>query len=367
MISACAILAVYNEADIIREAVSKLIAHGVDVYLIDNASTDGTTDQIQDLVGRGVVDIETVRYTENEREVYDWTALLKLKEQVSRRIVYDWYLHADADEVRYPPWPVLSLREGLDRVDKAGYNLVNFKLFNFRLTKETVINGDFETSMRLYSGSERFNQRQVKAWKSNPAVDIACLGGHQIRVPEASIFPTRFILKHYPVRSLEHGQRKILEERKKRFSLAERKRGWHVQYDHLQSVDPKDIFWEPEKLVPFNLEHECLSLLEESNAVLSESMCEARLTLPVLDEASFSSYWAERLKSEGVDPEHVARLLGVATGIAKLLAGQQGLPSIASSPQDALALRRVVGSLARMRYLSGDPMLYDRLPLLRFH
>jgi hypothetical protein len=367
MISACAILAVYNEADIICEAVNKLISHGVDVYLIDNASTDGTAEQVNDLVGRGLVDIETVRFTENEREVYDWTALLKLKEQVSRRLGYDWYLHADADEVRYPPWPGLSLREGLDRVDKAGYNLVNFKLFNFRLTKETLINGDFETSMRMYTGSERFNQRQVKAWKSSPAVDIACLGGHQIRIPEASVFPTRFILKHYPVRSLEHGQRKILEERKNRFSLAERKRGWHVQYDHLQTVDPADVFWDSEQLVPFNLEHECLNLLAESNAVLSEIMSEARLILPTLNEASFSPYWAERLKSEGEDPEHVARLLGVATGLARLLEGQQDLPSIGSSPQDAQTLHRILGSLARMRYLSGDPLLYDRLPLLRFH
>jgi hypothetical protein len=221
--------------------------------------------------------------------------------------------------------------------------------------------------MPLYSGSERFNQRQVKAWKSSPAVDIACLGGHQIRIPEASIFPTRFILKHYPVRSLEHGQRKILSERKNRFSLAERKRGWHVQYDHLQTVDPKDIFWEPDKLVVFDPERESLELLIESNAVLSETVSEVRRTLPALNENSFGLYWAELLKSEGVDSGHVTELLSVATGIARLLAGSQDLPPIGSSSKDALALHRIVGSLARMRYLSGDPLLYDRLPQLRFH
>ncbi|HET7795683.1 MAG TPA: glycosyltransferase family 2 protein, partial [Rhizobacter sp.] len=134
MKTACALMAVYNEADVIREAVTKLIAHGVNVYIIDNASTDGTAEVVADLVGRGVVDIETARFYENGREVYDWTALLRMKEQLSRKLGHDWYLHVDADEIRYAPWPELTLREGLDRVDGAGYNLVNFKLYNFRLT-----------------------------------------------------------------------------------------------------------------------------------------------------------------------------------------------------------------------------------------
>src|SRR5664279_1400807 len=104
MITACAIMAVYNETDIIREAVSKLIDHGIDVYLIDNASTDNTVDMVQDLVGRGVIDIEIARFMENEREVFDLKGQLKLKEQIYSRLDYDWFLHVDADEIRYSPW-----------------------------------------------------------------------------------------------------------------------------------------------------------------------------------------------------------------------------------------------------------------------
>ena len=185
MKTACAIMAVYNEADIVRETTEKLISQGVDVFLVDNASTDGTADRVADLVGRGVVAIEQARFFEDGREVYNWTELLKLKEHLSRRLGYDWYLHVDADEIRYSPWPGVSLREGLDRVDAAGYNLVNFKLFNFRLTEDTVFDGEFERSMPLYSGVERYNQRQVKAWKFHPDVNIASLGGHHIWVPNA--------------------------------------------------------------------------------------------------------------------------------------------------------------------------------------
>lgn len=49
--------------------MSKLIEQGVDVYLIDNASTDGTAQRVEDLIGRGVIDIETARFFEDEREV----------------------------------------------------------------------------------------------------------------------------------------------------------------------------------------------------------------------------------------------------------------------------------------------------------
>ena len=40
-------------------------------------------------------------------------------------------------------------------------------------------------------------------------------------------------MRHFPVRSQAHGQRKVFEERKPRFSDDERGRGWHVQYDGL--------------------------------------------------------------------------------------------------------------------------------------
>lgn len=361
---ACAIMAVYNEADIVREAVVKLVEQGVDVYLIDNASTDGTAERVSDLVGRGVVDIENARFYENGREVYDWTALLKLKEAVSRRLGYDWYLHVDADEIRYAPWPGVSLREGLDRVDAAGYNLVNFKLFNFRLTDTTIVDpSDFEASMTLYSGSERFNQRQVKAWQAHPAVDIAALGGHHIQVPNARLFPTRFIHKHYPVRSLEHGRRKILAERKARFSDAEKARGWHVQYDHLADIDPKDVYWDPALLSAFDFDRESHALFVESSAVLAETFGEGA---DLLDEASFVPRWQERLVGSGVDQDHASRLILVASRLGQMLA-QQELPPIAANPDDSRSLRRLVGAFARMRYLHGDPLLYGRLDGLHFH
>lgn len=363
MIRACALMAVYNEADIVREAVTKLIAHGVDVHLIDNASTDGTAGRVADLVGRGVTDIETARFYENGREVYDWTALLKLKEQRARELGYDWYLHVDADEIRYSPWPGVSLREGLDRVDAAGWQLVNFKLFNFRLTEGTVFDGDFERSMPLYSATERFNQRQVKAWKHHPQADLASLGGHHVAAPGWRVYPTRFIHKHYPVRSLEHGRRKILTERKARFSNAEKQRGWHVQYDHLEDVDPKDVYWDAAQLSAFDFAAESHALFVESSTVLVETMGEGDAA--AADESGFVQRWHARLLQEGMDAAHAQRLIGVANSLVQMLS-RQDPPPIAAAPDDARALGRIIGAFARARFLAGDPSLWSRLPALRF-
>lgn len=292
-------MAAYNEADIVREAVSKLIEQGIDVYLIDNASTDGTADRVADFLGNGLIGIEIAQHFENGREIFDLTAQLKLKERVARRLGYDWYLQVDADEIRYAPWPACSLLEGINRVDAAGYNLIDFKLFNFRPTQDAVVGSDVESSLTRYSESESFNQRQVKAWKACPEVDIATLGGHQIIVPNARIFPTRFVLKHYPVRSLEHGRRKIIAERKARFSQAERQRGWHLQYDKMEAVNTKDIFWDSATLTPFDFERESLNLLVESNGVLSQTLYDIYITSRFLDDASFARHWIGRLEREG--------------------------------------------------------------------
>jgi DNA repair exonuclease SbcCD ATPase subunit len=50
------------------------------------------------------------------------------------------------------------------------------------------------------------------------------------------VFPLRFLLRHYPIRSQAHGERKVFRERKTRFA-AERAQQWHIQYDRLREGD----------------------------------------------------------------------------------------------------------------------------------
>jgi hypothetical protein len=91
----------------------------------------------------------------------------------------------------------------------------------------------------------------VKGWKPQPApVDLAGSGGHDVVFPGRRVFPYKFPIRHYPIRSQAHGERKILAERKSRFDPAERARGWHAHYD--QFVEGSSFLWDPATLHRFD-------------------------------------------------------------------------------------------------------------------
>ena len=95
---------------------------------------------------------------------------------------------------------------------------------------------------------------QLKAWAApGAAVGLSIDGGHQVRFPGRRIFPYKFLLRHYPIRSQRHGERKVLRERQGRWNAAERMRGWHVHYD---AYDASSSFlWDRSGLLRFDDEH----------------------------------------------------------------------------------------------------------------
>jgi glycosyltransferase involved in cell wall biosynthesis len=263
MIKVCALMAIYNEEDILKESLESLIINGVDVYIIDNDSKDNSLKIAQDFFGKGVVGIEIVKHSEFGKDVYNWTKILQRKQELSKNLDYDWFIHVDADEIRCPPWQQMTLREGVEFVDFLGYNLINFKLFNFRLTKEASSQNTSMNGMNLYSPAERFNSRQVKAWKKNTKIDIVTHGGHLALIENPNICPYRFILKHYPLRSKIQAINKINRDRKDRFSTEDKAKGWHVQYNSLpidESSLAEKIYHESHKLLEFNINNESSSI-----------------------------------------------------------------------------------------------------------
>src|SRR5689334_15393955 len=100
-----AIVAAYNEADIIAQVVADLIAQGVDVYVLDDGSTDGTAAAVERFVGRGVIAVEALRaHPTASAAPFDWTGILARKTALARAIDADWFIHHDADEFRESPW-----------------------------------------------------------------------------------------------------------------------------------------------------------------------------------------------------------------------------------------------------------------------
>ena len=122
-----AIIAAFNEADIIGPVLTHLIDQGISAYLIDNHSSDETAAIAARFTGRGVVGIEC--FTASPARIperFDWRALLRRKEALASELSADWFIHHDADEFRESPWPGMRLIEAIEQVDAAGYNTIDF-------------------------------------------------------------------------------------------------------------------------------------------------------------------------------------------------------------------------------------------------
>ena len=242
-----AFVIVYNEEDILEAAITDLDEQGVSTYVIDNWSTDRSYEIAASMRSQGVVGVE--RYPERPPEYFDLRSLLERIEVLAGRLDADWYMKHDADEFRRPPWSGVSLRDGLFTVQSGGFNCVDFTVLNF----EPVDDG-FQAGMnpleyfRYYDfGRKPGHFRQLKAWRNTgEPIEYATMGSHRIRFPGLRIFPYKFLLRHYPVRSQSHGERKVFHERKARFLPEARRKGWHSHYDairrgHSFVRDPADL------------------------------------------------------------------------------------------------------------------------------
>src|SRR5258707_282662 len=93
-----AIMSAFNEADIISSVIGHLVENRVDVYLIDNHSTDDTVAQAKRWLGKGLLDIELFPKSE-PADTFDWAAILRRKEELAMTLQADWFIHHDADEI----------------------------------------------------------------------------------------------------------------------------------------------------------------------------------------------------------------------------------------------------------------------------
>jgi predicted nucleic acid-binding Zn-ribbon protein len=255
-----AIVAAHNEADVIGPVVRALVEEeGVQVVLLDDRSSDGTVAAVEPWRGRGLIRVE--RFPEEsgfapaDDARYAWADLLRRKQQIAAELDADWFIHHDADEFREGPWPGLGLVDSIARVDRLGWNAIDFEVFDFPPTDDGFVPGsDPRTHFTGYEPGSAWNKVQVRAWKkTGAAVDLASSGGHEARFEGRRVFPLRFLLRHYPVRSQAHGERKVFQERQPRFRAEERAKGWHVQYEglavgHRFLRDPQTLQpWDPDR------------------------------------------------------------------------------------------------------------------------
>jgi hypothetical protein len=265
-----AVISAFNEADIISSVIGHLVENGVDVYLLDNRSTDDTVEQARPWLGRGLLKIEEFPETPPPGEgppPFDWGAILKRKEELTQELDADWFIHHDADEIREAPWPGMRLREAIAWVDRLGYNCIDFRVLNFPPVDEGFKPGmDPATYYTRWEDPQVFDLLQLKCWKARAGpVSLIASAGHEVSFPNRQVFPIRFLLRHYPIRSPEHGRRKVFAERKARFLEGERARTWHIQYDGIED-ESHSFLADPHRLHPFDSEQVRLELMLQNQA-----------------------------------------------------------------------------------------------------
>jgi chromosome segregation ATPase len=253
-----AIIAAFNEADLIGQVIAGMWAQGVGVYLIDHGSTDDTVAVAEKLRGAGLLGVERFPegsgFPSEDAGRFAWEHLLKRKEALAHELSASWFIHSDADEFRESPWRDLNLRDAIQQVDALGYNAIDFAVYNFWPTHDRFRRGDdVQQAFPLCERGAHFDKLQVKCWKrTGSSVDLASTGGHDAQFPGRKVFPIRFILRHYPIRGQAHGERKIFRERRPRFVAEERARDWHQQYE--QIAEGQSLLRDPATLTKFDPE-----------------------------------------------------------------------------------------------------------------
>ena len=217
-----AIISIYNEERIIERSLRHLFEQGIEVYIINNDCTDSTMEIVDKYYGRGVVGIERL----SRRGIIEQEPRTKKTEELHSILGADWYIHHDADEIRESPWPGVSLHDAISRVDREGYNAINFDEFVFTPTvEEPDFEGtDFVEAMRYYYFFDKGRVRRLNAWK-NIGQRIRLRGGHKVRFEEICVYPKNFVMRHYMVLSRNHIIKKYCTDKYSDFEINEY--GWH--------------------------------------------------------------------------------------------------------------------------------------------
>lgn len=242
-----AIIHTYNEEDVIKETVEYLVKQDIDVYVLDNWSTDNTYNEVKELKNIYGEKIILERYpkeqpTENN---YNWTEQLHKTEELAKKLDYDWFIHHDADEIRVTPYlKNVTVKEMIEYVDSLGYNAIDTTVLDFRITNKN--DNIFARNTYFEFGRKPTHFMQIKTWKKCEDVDLATTGGHIAQFENQKVYPLKIINKHYPLRSLKQAEKKVYIDRLPRFEKEKKEKGWHYHYDKI--AHEKDFIYDKENL-----------------------------------------------------------------------------------------------------------------------
>ncbi len=217
-----AILAIHNERPYLSNCLSHLVANGMDFAVVDNDSTDGSTELVHDRkFAHHLAGYRRVPFS----GTFNWDEILRAQEQLLRTIDADWHLLLAPDEVMHSYVPTESLASAIARLDQQGYDVINFNEFVF-----LPVDGDYVPDingmqpLKYYYFHEPRKLFQMRAWKKSLGVSNVAGAGHRFFDANLRLAPESFAIRHYIFRNQAHAFEKYA---KRKFAVEEVSRGWH--------------------------------------------------------------------------------------------------------------------------------------------
>jgi glycosyltransferase involved in cell wall biosynthesis len=232
-------LQTYNEQRLVGACIEHLREQGVDVYLIDNESTDETVAIAERYLGNGLVGIETLPRDGS----FALRAQCARQEELAQTLDADWLIHYDADEFRTSTKQGQSLADAIREADEAGFNAIDFHEFVFVPTQEFPDHDhpDFRLTMRRYYFFQPTVPHRCNAWKKQEGpVELAWSGGHVVRFPGLNMAPEPLNMRHYLFLSVPHAIEKFVERRFAEDEVADGWFGWRATIAAGDIVLPHD-------------------------------------------------------------------------------------------------------------------------------
>jgi glycosyltransferase involved in cell wall biosynthesis len=220
-----AFIAIRNGADYLHRTLPHLTRNGIRTVVIDNQSSDGLREIIDDYNRSGAaVTLEELPFHGR----FDLSRQLQAKASLIDASDADWVLHLDVDEMPHSCQDGETLAGTIARAEAAGYNAINFEEFVFLpIDPEAHATAEQRHSyfpFAHYYFYEPFQRRLMRAWRRNCGFSNIRHGGHRLLGEDLQVFPENQVLRHYPFLSQEHAFEKY---RHRRYDEAELARGWH--------------------------------------------------------------------------------------------------------------------------------------------
>lgn len=261
-----AFITTYNDGDIILPAIHYLFQNNIEVYVIDLWSTDGAFEKVKQIDDEKFIGTE--RWPKSgPNEKYGFTGLQKRIDYLRQKINADWFIQLDADELLESPWKNVDLRDAIYQVDQRGYNQIDFSVLNFFPVDNNYQPGKSLSEHFRYFDFGRFppDTINIQAWKNtNNPFDINTQKIKDDDSSNLSVFPYKFLLKHYPIRSQDQAYRKFVSNRMPYNSRKERCLQWQIGYEFSPTAH---FIRDPKGLIEFNSEFYSNYLIERLSGI----------------------------------------------------------------------------------------------------